>query len=283
MSAENAPGAGDWSVIVPFFNEADGIARTLESLARQTLAPSSVILVDNGSTDNSRGVVADVARRHPNAGFSVIEERTPGKASALKRGLAAVQTEFVATCDADTYYPPSYLETANGIFARKGDRAVAVLAFGVACESRSAGALARFKGAVAARLMPDQAHSGGYGQSFRTKILRDVGGFGPDIWPFCLMDHEVMHRVGKFGELHYDFEHWCRPSARRASRTNVRWTVAERLLYHVTPPRDRDWFFYHFLRRRFEMRGMSELNLRQKPWLAAQAARRSDLSLTSEA
>ena len=155
MSAENAPGAGDWSVLVPFFNEADGIARTLESLARQTLAPSSVILVDNGSTDNSRGVVADVARRHPNAGFSVIEERTPGKASALKRGLAAVQTEFVATCDADTYYPPSYLETANGIFARKGDRAVAVLAFGVACESRSAGALARFKGAVAARLMPD--------------------------------------------------------------------------------------------------------------------------------
>ena len=78
-----------------------------------------------------------------------------------------------------------------------------------------------------------------------------------------------MHRVGKFGELHYDFEHWCRPSARRASRANVRWTVAERLLYHVTPPRDRDWFFYHFLRRRFEMRGMSELNLRQKPWLAA--------------
>ena len=283
MSAEDAPGTGGWSVIVPFYNEADGIARTLGSLARQTLTPSSIILVDNGSTDNSCGVIEDVVRLYPDAGFSVIEERRPGKASALKLGLAAVRTEFVATCDADTFYPPSYLETANRIFARHGDRAVAALAFGVARESRSAGTLARLKGVAAARLMPDQAHSGGYGQSFRTKILKEAGGFGPEIWPYCLMDHEVMHRVGKFGELHYDFEHWCRPSPRRTSRTNVRWTVAERLLYHVTAPRDRDWFFYRFLRRRFEMRGVSELNLRQKPWLAAQAARRSDLPLTSEA
>jgi len=269
MSAANAPGPVNWSVIVPFFNEADCIAETLVSLARQTLAPSSIILVDNGSTDNSRRVIDDVTRRYPKAAFSLIEERTPGKASALKRGLAAVRTKFVATCDADTYYPPAYIEAADRIFARNGESAAAVLAFGVSRAPLGARRFARIKGVAAARLLPGQTHSGGYGQSFRTNFLKDAGGFGPDIWPFCLMDHEVMHRVSKFGRLHYDFGHWCCPSARRTSRRNVRWTVAERLLYHVTPQRDRDWFFYHYLRRRFATRGISELNLREKPWLAA--------------
>lgn len=283
MCAANAPESGSWTAVVPFFNEADCIAETLVSLARQTLAPSSIILVDNGSTDNSRSVIADVARRYPETEFRVIDEPTPGKASALKTGLAAVDTEYVATCDADTFYPPSYLETADRIFARNGDDAVAVLAFGVARAASGANRLERIKGVAAARLMPSQAHSGGYGQSFRTKILKEAGGFGPEIWPYCLMDHEVMHRVGKFGRLHYDFNHWCRPSARRSRRTKVRWTVAERALYHLTPRRRRDWFFYGYLRRRFAMRGLSELNLREKSWLTAQAARRSDLPLTSEA
>lgn len=43
MCAAIAPDAGNWTAMVPFFSKADGIAETLVSLARQTLAPSRLV------------------------------------------------------------------------------------------------------------------------------------------------------------------------------------------------------------------------------------------------
>lgn len=254
-----------WSVVVPFFNEETFLGPTLASIAAQTLAPDRIILVDNGSTDASRSVAEDFLRAHPALSTVVVSEPHPGKASALKTGLALVDTLFVATCDADTIYPLAYLETADRLFRRGGERMAAVLAIGVT-GGRFAQTLARAKGALAAAMMPSQAHSGGYGQSFRASALKDAGGFGPELWKFCLMDHEIIHRLTKNGLVRHDYFHWCRPSQRRGNRACVRWTLSERLLYHLTPRRRRDWFFYEFLPKRFEARSVSELNLREKPW-----------------
>ncbi|MEL7488416.1 MAG: glycosyltransferase family 2 protein, partial [Pseudomonadota bacterium] len=69
--------------------------------------------------------------------------------------------------------------------------------------------------------------------------------------------------------LAYGFDFWCLASDRRGDRTNVRWTLFERLMYHVTPHRWKDWFFYAFLRPRFEARGLSELKLRDRDFDAA--------------
>lgn len=254
-----------WSVVIPFFNEEAFLGATLASIAAQTLAPDRIILVDNGSTDASRSLAEGFLRAHPKLSAVIVSEPHPGKASALKAGLALADTNFVATCDADTIYPPAYLETADRLFRKGGERTAAVLAIGVP-DGRIPQMLARAKSALAAMLMPSQAHSGGYGQSFRASALKDAGGFGPERWKFCLMDHEIIHRLTKRGVVLHDYSHWCRPSPRRGNRTRVRWTLGERLLYHVTPRRWRDWFFYRFLPRRFEARRVSELNLREKPW-----------------
>lgn len=254
-----------WSIVIPFFNEEAFLGPTLASIATQTVIPDRIILVDNGSTDASRSVAEDFLRAHPALSIVIVSEPQPGKASALKTGLALVDTIFAATCDADTIYPPAYLETADRLFEQGGERMAAVLAIGVT-GGRVAQMLARAKGALAALLMPSQAHSGGYGQSFRTSALKDIGGFGPERWKFCLMDHEIIHRLTKNGLVRHHYLHWCRPSQRRGNRARVRWTLSERLLYHMTPRRRRDWFFYEFLPRRFKARGVSELNLREKPW-----------------
>lgn len=282
MPARNGP-RGRWGVVIPFYNEEDFLAQTLASIASQTLAPNQIVLVDNGSSDGSRAAVAAFMLDHPNVAVEILDEETPGKASALKRGLAAIDTEFVATCDADTIYPPNYLAVADALFEEGGDATAAVLAFGVGNGASLASRFTRFKGVIAARLMPSQAHSGGYGQSFRTSALKAVGGFDPAIWPFCLMDHEVIHRIASKGELKYSYRHWCAPSSRRGDRKRVRWTLGERLLYHVTPRNRRDWLFYSFLWQRFQARRVSELNLREKPWSAAQAARRAAASRAREA
>lgn len=268
MSVARAPVAR-WSVVIPYYNEEAFIGPTLASIADQTLAPDQIILVDNGSTDGSRGVAKAFSRARPDLPIAIIEEPAPGKASALKRGLAAVAGEFVATCDADTIYPPAYLETADRLFTEGGERVSAVIAAGVRDGASVGGLLARAKVAVAAALMPSQVHGGGYGQSFRMSALKAAGGFEPELWPYCLMDHEVMHRISKSGDIRHSFDHWCSPSPRRKDRSRVRWTLGERLLYHAVPRTRREWFFYRFLRARFDARNASELDLRAKPWLRA--------------
>lgn len=255
-----------FTVVLPFFNEEKFLAATLDSLARQTLPPVRMVLVDNASTDRSPAIAREFAARNPSLNAEVRREARAGKASALALGLAGVEEGLVATCDADTYYPPRYLAGAQRIFARD-DRIDAAIAFGVASTDPAASRWTRLKGAAMARLAPRQTHGGGYGQCFRAAALRRAGGFSPERWPYCLMDHEIMHRIVKAGgKLGYDADHWCAPSARRADRRRVRWTIAERLFYHVVPFSRRDWFFYQFLGPRFERRKLGELALREQPW-----------------
>jgi glycosyltransferase involved in cell wall biosynthesis len=258
--------AQSFTVVLPFYNEERFLGATLASLAAQTRGPDRVVLVDNASTDASADIARAFAAANPALRAEVRQERRAGKASALHCGLAGVREGLVATCDADTHYPPDYLRRAEAIFARRGDVA-AVLAFGVPSTDEQETRALRLKGAAMARLAPGQTHGGGYGQSFRAAALHAAGGFSPERWPYCLMDHEIMHRIVRDGgRLGYDIDHWCVPSPRRADRKRVRWTLAERLFYHVVPRSRRDWFFYDYLGPRFERRKLGELALREQPW-----------------
>lgn len=282
MRAENAPD-GRWSVVLPFYDEEAFLGATLASLAAQSRPPARMILVDNASSDGSQAIAREFAARHPSLDVVVLVEAAPGKANALRRGVDAVETTFVATCDADTFYPPAYIETADRLFGERPDAAV-VLALAAPDARSPASIVLRAKGAIAAALMPTQAHGGGYGQAFRVDALRAAGGFSAARWPYCLVDHEIVHRVSQHGAVAHAFNHWCAPSTRRRDRARVRWRLGERLAYHLTPASRRDWLFYDFLAARFAARGVTALNLREKPWSEApQAARRSDLPVAIDA
>ena len=90
------------TVLIAARNEAASICDTLRSLAAQDYAGDiSVVLVDNGSTDETAVLARDAAS---NAGMvlTVLHESTPGKSHALNTGLATVRTPLVITLDADT-------------------------------------------------------------------------------------------------------------------------------------------------------------------------------------
>ncbi len=255
-----------FAIVLPFFNEERFLGATLASLAAQTRLPDRMVLVDNASTDASLAIACDFAAANPALGVEVKREERAGKASALALGLSGLREGLVATCDADTFYPPRYLATAEALFGGRTD-AAAVIAFGVPSGDPAKTRALRLKGALMARLAPRQTHGGGYGQAFRAEALDRAGGFSPERWPYCLMDHEIMHRIVRGGgRLAYSAEHWCVPSPRRGDRKRVRWTVPERLLYHVTPLSRRDWFFYDYLATRFRRRKLGELALREQPW-----------------
>ena len=204
-----------WTVLLPFFNERLCLADTLTSLATQD-RPFHLILIDNGSTDGS-GETATAVCRRLGLRFTLLNERKPGKVNALATGLELVRTPFVATCDADTWYPRDYL-SQGGALLENGSSAAAGAYFVREGAPRLQHLVAAWRIVVVASLFPRQGHTGGAGQAFRTSCLRDNGGFDPSRWNYVLEDHEIMHRVVGSGSLEYGPGFWCMPSQRSAPR-----------------------------------------------------------------
>ncbi len=258
---------GDWSVVIPYYNEAEYLPATLRSLLAQTHRGATLILVDNGSTDGSGGLARELTATATDISVKHLNEPEPGQVHALAKGIAAVESDFVAICDADTFYPPDYLATADAAFRAAPETVVAVMATGInGAPDRFSASLKRLKVQAVSRLWPRQLHSGGHAHCFRTAALRAVGGYDKALWPYVLKDHELMHRIFKRGRAVYPPALWCRPSDRRSDRSGVRWSLAERLLYHFTPFAAKDWFFYRFLAGRFTERRLDEIKLRQQSW-----------------
>lgn len=101
----------DMSVVVPAFNEADGLCRFVEVLD-QVLAPLNVraelVIVNDGSRDTTEQVLADIARHRPDV-VPVNFSRNFGKEAALAAGLAVATGECVVFMDADLQHPPEAL------------------------------------------------------------------------------------------------------------------------------------------------------------------------------
>jgi len=103
------------TIVVPYYNREKYLPRTLESIAASTFRPIFLILVDNGSTDGSRGVCEQFKQMHESEDFSIIltEESKRGAAAARNKGLALVATDYVYFFDSDDEFSPNFLQIAN--------------------------------------------------------------------------------------------------------------------------------------------------------------------------
>jgi cellulose synthase/poly-beta-1,6-N-acetylglucosamine synthase-like glycosyltransferase/peptidoglycan/xylan/chitin deacetylase (PgdA/CDA1 family) len=94
------------SIVVPAFNEAAGIERTVRSLSSSSYPELELIVVDDGSTDET----GELVERLDLPGVQVLRQANGGKPAALNRGLAAATHEIVVMVDADTVFEPGTLE-----------------------------------------------------------------------------------------------------------------------------------------------------------------------------
>ena len=91
------------TVVIPAWQAGPFLRKALESLALQTSSPEQVVVVDDGSTDDTSAIATEL-------GATVIRQERRGPAAARNCGVAAAKTEFVAFLDADDWYSPDKLE-----------------------------------------------------------------------------------------------------------------------------------------------------------------------------
>jgi alpha-1,3-rhamnosyltransferase len=96
------------SVVVPSFNHAPFVADCLRSIFRQTLAPAELVVIDDGSADDSARVVERVLRDCP-VPCEFVARENRGLCATLNEGLARTRGDFFAYLGSDDLWLPDFL------------------------------------------------------------------------------------------------------------------------------------------------------------------------------
>ena len=171
------------SVVIPAYNRAKYIERTLRSIKDQTYRPLELIIVDNNSTDATECVCKEFMRREEDANFKIkfFEETHPGASAARNTGLKEATGEWVSFFDSDDVMSPFFLEdAANKIKNNPKTELVACATCVVRKKSNSSGYMRRnrvflYTADVGAHILMGELST----QSFiaKTEFIRRIGGW----------------------------------------------------------------------------------------------------------
>lgn len=163
------------SVVIPTYNRACDVVRAVKSALAQTLVPHQIIVVDDGSTDDTEAAV----RALP-APVEYIRQKNGGVSSARNLAFRSVTGDFVALLDSDDYWEARWLETATRSI-------VAMSGAGAACCTCSRSVMPDGRELSPPRQtderkvlgLPDLMLGGMMGSNVvvRTEVLKEVGDF----------------------------------------------------------------------------------------------------------
>lgn len=123
------------SVVIPLYNKQDSITATLQSVLNQTYKDFELIVVDDGSTDNSANVAEATLRKYNECHeespltYKVIRKVNGGVSSARNRGILDAKGNHVAFLDGDDIWNERYLETLHQLICDYPDATI----YGIGC------------------------------------------------------------------------------------------------------------------------------------------------------
>lgn len=186
------------TIVVPAFNEAAGIAQAVHSLATGDYPDLRVIVIDDGSTDDTAAIASSVGL--PNV--TVVSQANQGKAGALNTGIALAGTDIIVTVDGDTVFEP---DTVRWLVQPFIDPTVAAVSGNTKVANRR-GILGRWQHIEyvmgfnldrrmyeLARCMPTVPGAIG---AFRASVLLEVGGVSDDT---LAEDTDLTMAIGRAG------------------------------------------------------------------------------------
>jgi len=177
------------SVVIPTYNYGRWVAEAIDSALAQTLPPIEVIVVDDGSTDDTAAVLAAYGDR-----IRVIRQRNQGPATARNAGIAAARGDVVAFLDADDLWKPRKLELQMARF--DAGPSLGFVHCGVEtfdADGNTLDVLAGREGRLAAdllRLRTDVVAGPGSSLAVPKAVAEEIGGFDATLprsedWDFC--------------------------------------------------------------------------------------------------
>jgi glycosyltransferase involved in cell wall biosynthesis len=113
-------GAGLVSVIIPACNDAATVERTVSSVLNQTYSDLEVLVVDDGSTDQTAALVQNMA--DADLRIRLLQKPNGGLASARNHGIAHAGGEFIAPIDADDLWHPEKIKKQMAVMRDSGDQ-----------------------------------------------------------------------------------------------------------------------------------------------------------------
>lgn len=96
-----------FSVVIPLYNKEPHIQRTINSVLAQKVQDFEIIVVDDGSTDNS----VEVVKNFKDQRIRLIQQKNAGVSAARNKGVKETKADLIAFLDADDEWMPCFLET----------------------------------------------------------------------------------------------------------------------------------------------------------------------------
>lgn len=171
------------SVIIPLYNKENYIATTLNSILSQTFTDFEIIIVNDGSNDNSPNVV----KSFNDCRIKLYEQANHGVSAARNKGISIAKGEYIAFIDADDKWAPNYLANMTSLAEKYSD-------YSVFCSAQIGRPIKTLPNGIS--------------------IIEDHCKFDYIFWTGCmLIKKEVFEKVGGFREgvqLGEDRDMWLR-------------------------------------------------------------------------
>lgn len=162
-------------IIIPTYNEEKFIALTLQSLVDQSVLPSKVVVVNDGSTDKTEEIILTFVKKH--SFISLVNKTSeaihlPGSKviQAFEKGLEALDDnyDFIVKADADLIFPSNYFETICKHF--KSDTKIGMVGGFAFIEKNGEWILEN---------LTDKDHIRGAFKAYRKETFKQIGGLKP--------------------------------------------------------------------------------------------------------
>jgi glycosyltransferase involved in cell wall biosynthesis len=98
------------SVVIPMYNSSKTILRTLNSIKKQTILPYEVIIIDDGSLDESSTIVEDFISNNSTLNIQLVKKTNGGVSTARNAGIKLAKGDWIALLDSDDEWLINKLE-----------------------------------------------------------------------------------------------------------------------------------------------------------------------------
>ncbi|MEW6536019.1 MAG: glycosyltransferase [Candidatus Auribacterota bacterium] len=108
------------SVVIPTYNSGKYLLQTLQSVLNQTYKDFEILVVDDGSTDNTQQIIQSVIRQHPDKIRYMYQENS-GVGAARNNGIRHARGQYIAFLDADDVWLPQKLQVQIDFIQRNSE------------------------------------------------------------------------------------------------------------------------------------------------------------------